>query len=498
MRSAGPDGLRKTLSHSVIYGVGLGAQNIVGLIMLPIYTRFLTPADYGTLGMMQIIIDLVSMIFGAQLSHGVFRNFYAAQTVGEKNSVVASALGFVIAFKLVGVGVLAVLAGPSARLLFGSEDLSGYMALFGVSLLTSSLFIIPFQYLRALERPAAFVALSLLKLIIQVCLNVYFLVQLGMGVLGVIWATVLTGLTLGLSMAAWTLVRTRFSFSLAQARNLMSFSWPLILTGLMSLYISAGARSLISTFSGLADVGLFMLANRLSAVMSSGIVRPFQQAWIPRRFKLVGSDDGMRTYGRGFLLVSVVLVIAGVALATFAPEVLRLMSDRAFWSAAAIVPILVLQNVITAASRFSRFGLLVEGRTKAFLSPMVVSALGATAIGFLLVEPFGAVGIAWALVCQAALNLWLIERKERSAFDVKLPWGRFWILVTTGSLVYVLSTLVEPGTLVAFIYKTCLLAVFVVIVVFSPIVGRQERKALLRLGTDLANSVRRRTRDSRA
>lgn len=491
MAKAAPEGLRKTLSHSVIYGVGLGAQNIVGLVMLPIYTRFLTPGDYGTLGMMQIIIDLASMIFGAQLSQGVFRNYYAAQTIREKNSVVASALGFIICFKLIGVGVLAILAGPSARLLFGSEDLSGYMALFGISLLTSSLFIIPFQYLRALERPVVFVLLSFLKMIIQVCLNVYFIVELKLGVPGVIWATVLTGLSLGFAMTMWTLFHTRFAFSFAQARHLLSFSWPLMLTGLMGLYISAGSRFLISTFSGLGEVGLFMLANRLSAVMSSGIVRPFQQVWVPQRFKLVGSDHGMRTYSRGFMLVSIVLVIAGLALSLFAQELLRLMSARAFWNAATIIPILVLGHVITAVTRFSRFGLLVEGRTRAFLPPIIISALCATVIGLALAAPFGAAGVAWALVSQAVLNLWLIERQQRSAFDVKLPWGRFWTLMAIASFVYVLSTLVNPDTLKGSIYKAGMFVAFVVCVVYSPIVGRQERKALLRLTTDLASKLRR-------
>lgn len=486
-----PDGLRKTLSQSVIYGIGIGAQNIVGIIMLPIYTRFLTPADYGTLGMMLIIIDLAALIFGAQLSQGVFRNYYAAPTPAEKNAVVATALGFVLASKLMGVVILASFAGVTSRMLFGSDDLSGYMALFGISLLTSSLFFIPFQYLRALERPITFVVLSLLKMLIQVGLNVYFLIHLRMGILGVIWSTVLTGLTLGLGMAVWTLIRTGFAMSIAQARSLISFSWPLILTGLMTMYIASGARLLISTFSGLADVGLFMLANRLAGVMSSAIWRPFHQAWAPQRFKLVGSDEGMRTYSRGFLMMSVCLAFAGLALAIFAPEVLRLMSDRAFWGAATIVPILVLQNVIAAATRFSRFGLLVEGRTKAFLVPTIVSALGATAVGFALAKPMGAYGVAWALVVQAVLNLWLIERKDRDAFDVRLPWDRFWTLVAASICVYILSTLTQPGTWESIVYKLVIFTAFVCAVIFSPIVGSGERKALNRLGKDLISKARR-------
>jgi O-antigen/teichoic acid export membrane protein len=491
------EGLRKTLSHSAIYGVGMGAQNLVGLVMLPIYTRLLTPADYGTLGMMQIVIDLAALVFGAQLSQGVFRNYYAAEDEGQRNAVVASALGFVIAAKLVGVAVLVMLSDVSAQVLFGSRDLAGYMALFAVSLLTSSLFLIPFQYLRALERPVAFVILSLLKLVIQVGLNLHFLVNLRMGILGVIWSTVLTGLTLGLGMAVWTLFRTRFAFSLSQARSLLSFSWPLILAGFIELYVSAGARYVISAMSGLGEVGLFMLAHRLAGLMRSSIWRPFQQVWMPQRFKLVGTEHGVETYQRGFLLMSVVLVCAGLGLAMFSPDLIRVMSNKSFAGAASIVPLLVMQNVIVVASRFSRFGLLVEGRTKAFLGPTLASALVATAVALVLAPRFGAIGVAVALVCQATFMLWLIERMDRSTFDVRLPWGRFWALVCIGAIAYAVSLLAIPGSWGAFGFKLVLYVTALSGIYVSPIVGARERDALRRLAIDIGARLRRGPRSRR-
>jgi len=189
--------------------------------------------------------------------------------------------------------------------------------------------------------------------------------------------------------------------------------------------------------------------------------------------------------------MSVVLVFAGVALAMFAPEVVRVMSDRSYWGAATIVPVLVLQNVITVATRFSRFGLLVEGRTKAFLMPSIVSTLGATAVGVALVGPLGATGIAWALVFQAAMNLWLIERQQRTTFDVDLPWGRFWAVVAMGVAAYLLSLAVPPGTWQPLGLKLIIFAVFVCAVFYSPIVGDQERSAVWRLTQDLINKARR-------
>ncbi len=484
------EGLRKTLSHSVVYGFGVGAQNIVSLIMLPIYTRFLTPADYGTLGMMQIIIDIASGVFGMQVVQGVFRNYHAARTQQAKDTVVASATAYTILSKLVGVFALVALSGPAARLLFGSDDLQRYMALFAVSLLTTSLFFMPFQYLRVLEKPAAFVTLSVMKLLIQLSLNIYFVVHLRMGVPGVIWATVLTGLTLGGAMATWLLIRTRFAVSRHQIKDLMGFSWPLVLTGLVALYVNSGSRFLISRAAGLSEVGLFMLANRLSGVMGATIWRPFNQAWSSQRFKMVGTEDGASTYARGFLMASVVLVYAAVGLSIFAPEVLRIMSHRSFWGAATLVPLLTLQSVIITATRFSRFGLVIEGKTIEFLKASLVSAIAATAVGLVLAPMWGAMGVAVALVVYALVNLWQLEGKTRSKFDVDLPWSKFWSLLGVGAVAYLLSRLAPSGLWSSLAFKSGVYACFVAVVYWSPIVGRAERRAVMCLARDLFGRLR--------
>jgi O-antigen/teichoic acid export membrane protein len=444
--------------------------------------------------MMQVVIDIAASVFSMQVVQGVFRSYHAATTREGQDTVIASATAYVVLSKLIGVFTLVALSGPAATLLFGSNDLQRYMALFAVSLLTTSLFFMPFQYLRALERPVAFVALSVSKLALQLSLNIYFVVHLRMGVPGVIWATVLTGLSLGGAMATWALIRTRFSVSLEQIRDLVGFSWPLVLSGLVTLYVSAGARVLISRAAGLTDVGLFMLAQRLSGVMGATIWRPFNQAWSSQRFKLVGTEHGASTYARGFLMACVVLVYAAVGLSIFAPEVLRIMSHPAFWGAAALVPLLTLQSVIAAATQFSRFGLVLEGRTIEFLKASSVSAVAATAVALVLAPRFGAMGVAMALVVYAVVNLWQLEGKDRSRFDVQLPWAKYWALVGVGTIAYLLSRLAPAGLWASLAFKSVLYVAFVAVVYWSPIVGREERGAVLELAQDLLGRLRLRTR----
>jgi len=67
---------KKIISHGKIYLLGNILQRCVSFIMLPIYTRFLTPADYGTIELLSMILDFVGIILGLRIGQSIFR-YYA-------------------------------------------------------------------------------------------------------------------------------------------------------------------------------------------------------------------------------------------------------------------------------------------------------------------------------------------------------------------------------------------------------------------------------------
>ena len=62
--------------QSAIYGAGIVLGKLASFIMLPVYTRYLTPADYGVLELLSMTIDVIGMIAGIGIGSAVFK-FYA-------------------------------------------------------------------------------------------------------------------------------------------------------------------------------------------------------------------------------------------------------------------------------------------------------------------------------------------------------------------------------------------------------------------------------------
>src|SRR5690606_5448109 len=112
--TANPDGqtggeLRKLGKHTLIYAAGTAIGRLASFLMLPIYTRFLTPADYGVLELLAMTIDLIGMLTGMTIAASVFRFRAAYDDPAEQDEVVSTAYFGTTGLALI-AGVLGVLA----------------------------------------------------------------------------------------------------------------------------------------------------------------------------------------------------------------------------------------------------------------------------------------------------------------------------------------------------------------------------------------------------
>src|SRR5436853_2534598 len=84
--------LRGIARHSLVYALGLLLSKVVSFVMLPIYTRYLTPGDYGVMELIGMTLDIIAMIAGAGMATGIFRYYHKAESEAERLSVVSTAL----------------------------------------------------------------------------------------------------------------------------------------------------------------------------------------------------------------------------------------------------------------------------------------------------------------------------------------------------------------------------------------------------------------------
>src|SRR5204862_3523796 len=87
--------------HGLVYAAGLVLSKAVAFVMLPVYTRYLTPADYGLLQLLDMVLEVASIVAGSRLGAGIFRYYHKADSTEGRRAVLSTAavvLGATYAF----------------------------------------------------------------------------------------------------------------------------------------------------------------------------------------------------------------------------------------------------------------------------------------------------------------------------------------------------------------------------------------------------------------
>ena len=79
---------KKIFSLGAIYGIGSAAEKLQSIIFLPLYTRYLSPADFGVLALLVLIADLIGKVIITPLVAGLGRYYYKPDWVDKKKILV--------------------------------------------------------------------------------------------------------------------------------------------------------------------------------------------------------------------------------------------------------------------------------------------------------------------------------------------------------------------------------------------------------------------------
>jgi O-antigen/teichoic acid export membrane protein len=467
--------VKQLFGNSATYAVGVVMRNVSSLVMLPIYTRHLTPSDYGTIELLGMVIDFVAIFIGLQISSAVYRYYGLATTETEKKSVISSAMAFMISTYAVGIAIVWLLSPAISVRVFGAPGFEHLISLFSLTLLLSALSEVPMTYVRALERPWLFVGLSALQLTLQIVCNVWFVVVQQLGVIGVVYSSLLARLIFALVVSVFALSRTGFGISRSMLKSLAAFSIPIMLGSLATFYMTSIDKYLLRHLSGLASVGVYTLGYKFAMVLTGLVAMPFLSAWEPMRYKLLAAPDAQQQFARVLRLYTVVLSAVWLCLAMFSEDVLKIMSKPDFWAAAEVTPWIVLAYVFHCWTDYTNFGIMLSGKTYYFTVASVLGGVTTTILCWLLIPHFGFVGAGMAAASAFFVRFLWVYRGSQLHYRIPFNWTAIGSAPALAILFYVLSRFAPDTVLLSLLCKGAIFLGFTAVLWRLPILQQEDR-----------------------
>lgn len=474
--------------HTLIYGLGVVLSKAVSFFMLPIYTRFLTPSDYGVMELIEMTLDIISIVAGAQIAIGIFRYYHKAETDRERNAVVSTSfMVLVLSYCLMGAVTFA--AAPwLAELVFDSRDNAGLIRLAAMSLAASSFSIAPLTAFRVREQSTYFVLSQLAKLLLQVALNLYFLVELEMGVRGVFMASLIASSLVGAVLGGLLLKNVGLHFSRQATRDLIRYGIPLIGTQLATFAVTFGDRYFLQAAADTAVVGVYSLAYQFGFLLAAIGYMPFEMIWQPARFEIAARPDRDAIYSRAFVYLNVLLIPAAVGLSVFVQDVLYLMATPPFYTAAEFVPIIVIAYVLQGWTGFQDVGVHMKERTE-FITAANWASAAVALVGYALFIPrylgYGAAAVTVvAFAIRYAGCYWASQRLWR----VHYQWKPVLKLIVLGVLTVTLCAHIQiESAWLTFLLKAGIVTAFLLIIPLGGILPPEDLQRFRNLLRDRKN-----------
>ncbi len=476
MTSAGSD-VGRFFRSSAVYAVGNALGRVGSFLLLPIYTRYLSVAQYGELELFYVIGAVATGFLSVGIAHATLRFYYEYPDQADRNAVVSTNLIASFAITAAGTAAIAVVAEDLARLLLGDPSLA-----LGVWLVLATLVFelssqVALAYVRARERAMLFVAVALGKLVVQVVVNAWMLIVLEAGVVGVLTGNLVTVVVGWLVLAGFTVRHVGLAFSWKKLAPVLKYGYPFLLTTLVSLVAANVDRVLITGLITLQALGLYALATKFATLLSELIGEPFNQAYGAFRFTIMGQPHAAEVQARVVRYLLFASCFAALGLVYFVEAILHVMSDRAYHGAAAFVPILAAAAVARILTYPAQTGILYHKETRRIFHVAVAGAGVTTASGYFLISWLGLTGACLSVLLAAVVTLGLTHHFSQRYFPVRYEYGRLArIAVLAVAFHFAALTLAPLGPWPAFALKGLLLALFPLAVLAAGGVGHGEAR----------------------
>ncbi len=467
---------KSIIKHTSIYSLGTIFSKIVGFIMIPIYTRYLTTADYGTLELLTLVSSLLSMLFSLRITAGLVRYYYQYQTTRERNQLVSSVLISIISMAIIVTILLSINADFFSRLVFKNTENSKFFIFIFLSLGFEICIDVCLTYIRIMEKSFHYIAFSLTSLIISLSLNIFFIVVLKWGVLGLLYSMVITNGFVMSSLLFYTLNKVRISFDFKKLYPVVKFSIPVIPAGILIFILNMGDRFILNKLGNLSEVGIYSLGYKFGMLLGTFIGGPFLNMWQPKRVE-INYDEKNRNeiFSRILVYFIFILSFGGLAISILIKDALTIIATPEFFPAYKVVPLVVIGYAFYNIYYIVDFGFYIKDRTYWYI---IINAAGAAlniGLNLLLIPLYGVMGAAVVTAVSFFVCCLLAFLISQHYFKINYDFGRILKLLVTVLVFYFAGIYVSTSSLFLNIFiKMLIILLFPVILYFLKFFDTQE------------------------
>jgi O-antigen/teichoic acid export membrane protein len=433
--------------HSAVYGIGGLASRFLAVLMLPLYTKYVSAGDYGRIELLMATMAVAVVLIRGGANFGFIRFYFLDDNFYYRQRLVRTVFWTQMAYSTVVLLFCIAFAHPIARVLGitarHQPDLQGSGA--SLVIATAVLMWANVNYaqmtnlFRAEKRSAAFSLATLVNIAITVGLTVVFVVVQHEGPLGIIVGNLSGTLIVWAVLLVYRAEQLGLQWDGGLLRAMNRFGVPLMAAALAMWVTNFGDRLMLSKLLHgpfrLTELGQYSLATKIASAMVL-LFTAFQIAWPAFAYSIEDDNEAKRAFSYVLTYLLLLASWGALALSLFAPWLVHWLGRRpGYWPAEEAIPALAYASVFFAGFIVVTIG---AGRTKR-TGLNWIAATAAAALNFglnlWLIPAYGMLGAAYATLAAYIVLMAIRTVNAQKIYPVAYQWRRVAIiLITAGAL----------------------------------------------------------------
>lgn len=414
------------VKNSFIYLLPLIVSSIFPFIALPIFTRILTKEEYGILALAQIYAILVSGFANFGMTASYDRNYFKYRDdICKTAQLLFSTLSFVISNFFILATLTYFMRGEFAKLLIGDSRYGNilFWAYFGQFF--SSISYYYYSYFKNSEMAKSFATYTVVGSLSNFVISFFLVAYLRIGVLGIIYAHLLSGAIVFGILSYKFVARLPFSLNKSILLESLKISYPLTPTIFFGVIGTQFNKYIIGLVASLGGVGIYSIAQKVASLVFT-YMTSLQNVFSPQVYKRMfdlkekgGQSVGI--YLTPFVYISIALAMI---IAMFSEEIIYILTPLSYHGAIDIVTILAMYYGFLFFGKITPMQLIYTKKTHLCTVLSMVSIGLNVVLNVFFIMRWGVIGAAWGTFLAGLISGSIYFAVSQRYYQIKWEYNK--------------------------------------------------------------------------
>lgn len=431
------------LSHTAVYGIGLVLNKSIGFLLLPVYTNYFTPSDWGVFNIVWSLWIFLSVIYSLGFENSFMKYFIEEKDAKKKSEIYSTVLFTLLISSALFSFIIFNLSGVISSLLQFDDSAKGVFLIkvLSVLLFADTLYRFPLLLLRAELNTKVYTYLTLVTLVINLGLNLFLIVAQKYGIEAIFYSYIISVVVTTIICLYVTSPYITSKISIREVKRQLRFGLKFILIGLFILVIDISDRFFLKYYFNESVVGIYSANYRLGTVMSL-IIAAYKFSWTPYFMNLSENPDNKKIISKIFTYFFFTGLFLFLFFSFFIAPVVKInisgyyILNEAYWGGLQIIPLVLLSYFFSGLHSNLTVAPFFSDKTSVLLQISIAGLIVNFILNLWLIPIYQMTGAALSTLVTYFLMFILLYFKSQQLFRIDFELKKIAIIAAMALISY--------------------------------------------------------------